>query len=241
MENAPVPPHHASGFTPPVSQSETLAYAAPLQSERCPICDRGFGRKRPLLYGVPVCKRCRNGLANRRQAAYILDSILWNLAAAIPAWVLLWAGSSRPDADLFIEALGWVISFSFIFKDGFSGMSPGKWLLDVQVVDVITREPISFGRSLKRNLITLIPFIVIIPAFQMIKGPRWGDGWARTAVIRGKYAHKLPFDPRGFLCTGCGYNLTGNVSGICPECGTPVPRGTAIPPAETALPVETPA
>ena len=23
-------------------------------------------------------------------------------------------------------------------------------------------------------------------------------------------------------CTKCGYNLTGNVSGICPECGTPV-------------------
>ena len=27
-------------------------------------------------------------------------------------------------------------------------------------------------------------------------------------------------------CTACGYNLTGNISGICPECGTPV-TGTA--------------
>ncbi|MEE8170708.1 MAG: hypothetical protein V3T70_09180, partial [Phycisphaerae bacterium] len=25
-------------------------------------------------------------------------------------------------------------------------------------------------------------------------------------------------------CEECGYNLTGNVSGICPECGTPVTR-----------------
>ena len=25
-------------------------------------------------------------------------------------------------------------------------------------------------------------------------------------------------------CQTCGYNLTGNVSGICPECGTPVPQ-----------------
>jgi hypothetical protein len=24
------------------------------------------------------------------------------------------------------------------------------------------------------------------------------------------------------LCVRCGYELTGNVSGICPECGTPV-------------------
>jgi hypothetical protein len=25
-------------------------------------------------------------------------------------------------------------------------------------------------------------------------------------------------------CRSCDYNLTGNVSGICPECGTPVPE-----------------
>jgi hypothetical protein len=24
-------------------------------------------------------------------------------------------------------------------------------------------------------------------------------------------------------CIACGYNLTGNASGVCPECGTPVP------------------
>ena len=26
-------------------------------------------------------------------------------------------------------------------------------------------------------------------------------------------------------CQACGYDLTGNVSGVCPECGTPVKRG----------------
>ena len=26
-------------------------------------------------------------------------------------------------------------------------------------------------------------------------------------------------------CLKCGYNLTGNVSGICPECGTPCKQG----------------
>lgn len=25
-------------------------------------------------------------------------------------------------------------------------------------------------------------------------------------------------------CLECGYDLTGNVSGVCPECGTPVYR-----------------
>lgn len=28
-------------------------------------------------------------------------------------------------------------------------------------------------------------------------------------------------------CHYCGYNLTGNISGICPECGKPVTRGAS--------------
>jgi hypothetical protein len=28
--------------------------------------------------------------------------------------------------------------------------------------------------------------------------------------------------PAPGICTGCGYDLTGNVSGVCPECGAPV-------------------
>ena len=26
------------------------------------------------------------------------------------------------------------------------------------------------------------------------------------------------------LCISCGYDLTANTSGVCPECGTPVPK-----------------
>jgi hypothetical protein len=29
------------------------------------------------------------------------------------------------------------------------------------------------------------------------------------------------------LCAGCGYNLTLNVSGVCPECGAPAGAVTA--------------
>jgi len=32
------------------------------------------------------------------------------------------------------------------------------------------------------------------------------------------------------LCGQCGYNLTGNVSGRCPECGTPVPQPPLVQP-----------
>jgi hypothetical protein len=33
-------------------------------------------------------------------------------------------------------------------------------------------------------------------------------------------------------CMKCGYNLTGNVSGICPECGTACPAAAAAPRAQ---------
>jgi hypothetical protein len=43
--------------------------------------------------------------------------------------------------------------------------------------------------------------------------------------------------PRGVgpgCCATCAYNLTGNVSGICPECGTPVPPSAESKPKESS-------
>ena len=34
------------------------------------------------------------------------------------------------------------------------------------------------------------------------------------------------------LCPGCGYDLTGNTSGACPECGMPIGTRVAIFPAD---------
>jgi len=36
------------------------------------------------------------------------------------------------------------------------------------------------------------------------------------------------------FCRKCGYNLTGNVSGICPECGTPIPLWGAAQPGRSS-------
>jgi hypothetical protein len=35
-------------------------------------------------------------------------------------------------------------------------------------------------------------------------------------------------------CRCCGYDLTGNVSGVCPECGTPIPAPSESKPKETS-------
>lgn len=31
------------------------------------------------------------------------------------------------------------------------------------------------------------------------------------------------------ICVACDYNLTGNLSGVCPECGTPIEKNDAKP------------
>lgn len=44
-----------------------------------------------------------------------------------------------------------------------------------------------------------------------------------SALLRTVFRHP----PRPGTCKRCGYDLTGNVSGRCPECGTPV--GATVP------------
>jgi hypothetical protein len=69
-------------------------------------------------------------------------------------------------------------------------------------------------RRIDRNRASIpIPLIMavsaVVPFFYGIKTVR-----SRRWLARG-------------CCPTCGYNLTGNVSGACPECGTPVPKEPA--------------
>ena len=42
--------------------------------------------------------------------------------------------------------------------------------------------------------------------------------------FRLKLLNGFILDANPHLCRACGYDLTGNASGICPECGTPLQR-----------------
>ncbi|MFI5378483.1 MAG: hypothetical protein ACHRHE_04240 [Tepidisphaerales bacterium] len=52
---------------------------------------------------------------------------------------------------------------------------------------------------------------------------RWGSVWMLpiSGCVSLTICYRTPSRPVG-ICEKCGYNLTGNVSGICPECGTPI-------------------
>ena len=59
---------------------------------------------------------------------------------------------------------------------------------------------------------SLTALFATYPTIALIRGPvRW---WRRH---------------RNGWCVECGYNLTGNVSGICPECGTPITETAPAP------------
>jgi uncharacterized RDD family membrane protein YckC len=181
--------------------------------------------------------------------------------SSLPSWCLrAWrwlgfgSGTTTSSAPLEV-AIFLILETVFAIKDGFRGQSPGKFVLGVQVVDRTTLEPVGFRQSFLRNLplyvpraayttvilLTQSPFgaflglaslaIVLIIAIQMKNGPRLGDKFANTKVILVKRRFRPPFDTRGVVCIKCGYDLRGNVSGICPECGYRVTPQSANGPA----------
>ena len=90
------------------------------------------------------------------------------------------------------------------------GCSKGLWLWPpwskIQAYPWVKRAPTPFSRFAWRITFPLSALIVLFAAYPIvtfIRGPmrRW---------------HRR----REGLCQTCGYNLTGNVSGVCPECGT---------------------
>ena len=54
-------------------------------------------------------------------------------------------------------------------------------------------------------------------------------GWACAALgvlpVAGFFLLRKKRKRSGPFCPSCAYNLTGNTSGICPECGTPTAAG----------------
>ena len=164
------------------------------QENTCPICEKQDVKPWLMknLYGTPVCKKCQNLFADKRRIAYVIDFILYGLVFLVLVVLLsmLFRIQSSPLVNFLFYFVWIAISFLFLIKDGtYRGMSLGKLLFGLQVIDIKTENPIGFRQSFLRNL-PLLPFLITVPilliSVPIAEGLRWGDRLASTMVICGK-------------------------------------------------------
>jgi uncharacterized RDD family membrane protein YckC len=205
-EIAPYIPSTAAGVPTPVPPAPAMpqtaipttreARPAPDRDGACPLCGdtSKMGPRARSLYDYWICRKCSNAMANRRQLAWLLDVVgLWAVLFVAAFAAGAFGAATGTDVTGLIRVLIWSLYGVWLLKDGFNGYSPGKWLMGVQVVDADTGQGAGFGASFKRNLPMLIPFAPLVAAFQMSRGPRLGDGWARTRVVWKKHEGRGPF------------------------------------------------
>jgi hypothetical protein len=75
-----------------------------------------------------------------------------------------------------------------------------------------------WSKPMKRRVIFFITFSNWIAVTALLPA-----AWVSVRVwkVVNNYRHRLYG-----RCVYCGYNLTGNTSGVCPECGTPVAKAS---------------
>jgi uncharacterized RDD family membrane protein YckC len=192
-------------------------------NEACPICGQ---TKKPLkksLYDYAVCRKCWAKVINRRQVAYIVDSLLMSVMYYLAIGMIsaveaqTGGGSSERFASLVVAVAYVGTTVAFLGRDTMQGRSPGKLLCGIQTIDRVTGEPIGFQQSFKRMLPVLIPIVPLIMAFQINKGPRWGDKWARSKVIWLKYPDSPVFASEA------------TAREVAPEFGTPYVPPVTVP------------
>jgi uncharacterized RDD family membrane protein YckC len=186
----------------------------PASAPQCCLCGNWlqFGSK--ALYGYQVCPKCHTDFAWKRAFAYILDIVFVNvivgvlIVVAIVIGVIIMAGAQSANNDAASTAGAMVFIFGYLgsflvayvlitLRDGFNGMSPGKRILGLQVINSVSGVPARIADSFKRNIILAVPVIPIVVIVQIFTGNgfRLGDEWSQMKVIWKQYADRAPFLP----------------------------------------------
>lgn len=138
--------------------------------------------------------RSKGSVLWRRELAYLVDIMLANVVAVGAFRARVEDGPNGfqrefTPRDIFFYAVATfiVVTVYILTKDGIGGMSIGKRLLRVRVVDAETGRPIGFAQSVARNWLFLlpgIPLVELVVANVSPDGRRLGDRRAGTVVER---------------------------------------------------------
>lgn len=119
-------------------------------------------------------------MKSKRFAAFTVDIILAIMISMVVSWIIGYLFHIELSSQM-TAALAWAIMFS---KDCFNGMSVGKRIGDIQVIDSRTREIASPLKCIVRNLFYSLGFIDLIVMAFYSKELRLGDCVAHTEVIQ---------------------------------------------------------
>jgi len=132
--------------------------------------------------------------------------LLWIALCSCTGWILqTYVRSPRPDAKVWplfafpILACLWLFASNLLARYGAAGEP---------------KVPLPTGK----------PLVVSLREFFLVANPLLGGAFGCYALCNQCLLWKA--GPGLNLRRICRYDLTGNVSGICPECGTPIPETT---------------
>ena len=111
-----------------------------------------------------------------------------------------------------------------LVNDGWSHLGFSYWRCEWERYGSVDDDP-DDPTVLRLNVPPPQPKSVVV--LRKATVPCWFP-WTLTAILPALWLwrwnrHRRATDDGMPHCAKCDYNLTGNVSGICPECGTPIP------------------
>lgn len=118
----------------------------------------------------------------KRFAAGIVDLVIIPVLLGILAGIaLLAANDAVRNTVLILINIGWMIFRDAVF-------SPGRKMVGLKLVSLATGDKPTLGQAFIRNILLIIPFILVIGyVIEIIalltKGERVADGWAKTRVV----------------------------------------------------------
>lgn len=159
--------------------------------------------------------------AANRLRAWTLFSIIAVISLIPYAYVLIAAPapSRGLDETMNILSCGWQGFLAVLI--GAIGGSTRQWRMTLAGTFVLVSASVVFAYiiALQKSLGTipnpLLMFIPLMLGYTLMLVP--------ACAVHAMVALKRQTKSVGY-CDVCDYNLTGNVSGRCPECGTPVKR-----------------